>query len=87
MLRFYDAWAKTIIESEQWTRLGIYRRAERWNDQAAVHRIFLNRSSYAARTRHECRTEAVCHRHHQEKMDHSHHSVPHHLAPRGAPGV
>ena len=53
MLRFYDAWAKTIIESEQWTRLGIYRRAERWNDQAAVHRIFLNRSSYAARTRHE----------------------------------
>lgn len=42
LLRFYDRWAIAIINSMQ---LG---KAERWNDQAAVHHIYQNRSSYAS---------------------------------------
>ena len=42
MLHFYDEWARVIIGSND---LG---KAERWNDQAAVHRLFQNRSQYAA---------------------------------------
>lgn len=42
MLAFMDQWARTIVDS---LHLG---KAERWNDQAAVHRLYQNRSRYAA---------------------------------------
>lgn len=41
LLRFYDRWADSIVNSGQ---LG---KAERWNDQAAVHRLYQNRSAHA----------------------------------------
>ena len=42
LLKFYDVWAQAIVHPSH------THRAERWNDQAAVHRIYQNRSQYAA---------------------------------------
>ena len=57
MLRFYDVWAGVIIASSDWRNLGM-QKAERWNDQAAVHRIFRNRSQYATPDGFELRVDA-----------------------------
>ena len=43
MLRFYERWADTINASAH------MRRAERFNDQAAIHRLYQNRSAHQAR--------------------------------------
>lgn len=46
LLNFYDVWADHIVHSN-----GL-RKAERWNDQAAVHRIYQNRSRYTTAADH-----------------------------------
>ena len=58
MLRFYDAWAEQIIGSGARVVSGDYRRAERWNDQAAVHRLYMNRSRHAARGAFDLKVDA-----------------------------
>ena len=42
LLQFYSAWAAEIVGSSSLNK------AERWNDQAAVHRLYRNRTSIAS---------------------------------------